>query len=291
MAPVVRRIFTMRSEGASQSKIAEATGVKYSTVLSILGSRIYLGEVQMNGEWFAGHHEAIITPAAFAAAHRGRVKGQARGTDLLSGKVRCGLCNRRMSLDQNGEGRKLYRCHHRGQGCAQPRRTNHGLIRAAALGLELERARTPVPKAGGGHARRSRHVVGHLEGERRKLLRLYYDDKIGPDLFAEEEARLSVAIREAKRETEAAQAQSAKVDDVAGHFEELVAVLTELDIDRAWAAATEVERRILLDELLKEVTVSPGYIDVTIHGAPPLHVLYQEVGLKESEFDRVGGGT
>ncbi len=91
MAPVVRRIFTMRGEGASQGKIAEATGVKYSTVLSILGSRIYLGEVQMNGEWFPGHHEAIITPEAFAAAHRGRVRGRARGTDLLSGRVRCGL--------------------------------------------------------------------------------------------------------------------------------------------------------------------------------------------------------
>ena len=104
MAPVVRRIFTIRGEGASQGKIAEATGVKYSTVLSILGSRIYLGEVQMNGEWFAGHHEAIITPEPFAAAHRGRVKGRARGTDLLSGRVRCGLCERLMALDQNGQG-------------------------------------------------------------------------------------------------------------------------------------------------------------------------------------------
>jgi site-specific DNA recombinase len=94
MAPVVRRIFTLRAEGESQGKIADATGVKYSTVLSILGSRIYLGEVQMNGEWFPGRHEAIITPEQFAAAHRGRVKGRARGTDLLSGRVRCGLCKR-----------------------------------------------------------------------------------------------------------------------------------------------------------------------------------------------------
>ena len=54
MAPVVRRIFALRAEGQSQGKIADATGVKYSTVLSILGSRIYLGEVQMNGEWFPG---------------------------------------------------------------------------------------------------------------------------------------------------------------------------------------------------------------------------------------------
>ena len=210
MAPVVRRIFTLRAEGQSQGKIADATGVKYSTVLSILGSRIYLGEVQMNGEWFPGRPRGDRhSGAVFAAAHRGRVKGRARGTDLLSGKVRCGLCRRLMAIDQNGEGRKLYRCHHRGQGCAQPRRTNIGLHRAAVLGLrligddvelqaairrELERARTPAPKAGGGpRTRRSRHGVEDLVAQRRKLLRLYYDDKVGADLFAEEEARLSVS--------------------------------------------------------------------------------------------------
>ena len=79
MAPVVRRIFTLRTEGQSIGKIADATGVKYSTVLTILNSRIYLGEAQMNGEWFPGRHEAIITPEQFAAAHRGRVRGRARG--------------------------------------------------------------------------------------------------------------------------------------------------------------------------------------------------------------------
>jgi hypothetical protein len=47
----------------------------------------------------------------------------------------------------------------------------------------------------------------------------------------------------------------------------------------------------LLDEFLKEITVLPDYVDLDIHGAPPIHVLYQEVGLKESGPDRVGGGT
>jgi DNA invertase Pin-like site-specific DNA recombinase len=126
MAPVVRRIFAMRNEGASQSQIADATGVKYSTVLGILHSRIYLGEVQLNGEWFSGHHEPLITPEIFTAAHRGRIKGQNKGKDLLYGRVRCGMCGRLMAIDQNGEGRKMYRCHHRGKGCKQPRRTNEG---------------------------------------------------------------------------------------------------------------------------------------------------------------------
>ena len=50
-------------------------------------------------------------------------------------------------------------------------------------------------------------------------------------------------------------------------------MLAALDIERTWALATEVERRVLLDEFLKQVTVLPDYIDVNIHGAPPIHVL------------------
>jgi hypothetical protein len=191
----------MRGEGASQSKIAEATGVKYSTVLSILGSRIYLGEVQMNGEWFPGHHEAIITPETFAAADRGRVRGRARGTDLLSGRVRRGLCQRLMALDQNGQGTKLYRYHHRGQGCSQPRRTNIGLHRAAVLGLrligddvELQAAiRRELDRA----PPRSRHGVEDLVAQPRKLLRLYYDDKVGPTCLPRR--RLACPWRSVKR--------------------------------------------------------------------------------------------
>ena len=48
---------------------------------------------------------------------------------------------------------------------------------------------------------------------------------------------------------------------------------------------------MLIDEFVEEILVLPDYIDVKVHGAPPLHVRYQEVGMKESGFDRVGGGT
>jgi hypothetical protein len=39
------------------------------------------------------------------------------------------------------------------------------------------------------------------------------------------------------------------------------------------------------------VTVLPDHLEVTVSGAPRLHVLYQEVGLKEPYFSGVGGGT
>jgi hypothetical protein len=56
-------------------------------------------------------------------------------------------------------------------------------------------------------------------------------------------------------------------------------------------AATEVERRVLIDEFVESITVLPDHIEVNIHGARRLHVLYQEVGLKESQIVGVGGGT
>jgi DNA invertase Pin-like site-specific DNA recombinase len=90
MAPVVRTIFRMRGEGASQGAIAKASGIKYSTVCAILNSRLYRGEVLLNGDWSPGLHEAIVSEEEWQAAHRGRVRGRRRGRHLLAGRVRCG---------------------------------------------------------------------------------------------------------------------------------------------------------------------------------------------------------
>jgi hypothetical protein len=110
-------------------------------------------------------------------------------------------------------------------------------------------------------------------------------------LFAEEEARLALAIAAAHGESEAARLEVEKADDVSRRFEEVARVIENLDIDRAWAAATASERRILIEELVESVTVLPDHLEVTVSGAPRLHVRYQEVGLKESGPDRVGGPT
>jgi hypothetical protein len=82
-----------------------------------------------------------------------------------------------------------------------------------------------------------------------------------------------------------------RADDVAQHFDDVARMLATLDIEKTWTAATDVERRVLIDEFIEEITVLPDYLDVKVHGAPALHVLYQEVGMKDSGFDRVGGGT
>jgi len=94
--------------------------------------------------------------------------------------------------------------------------------------------------------------------QRRKLLRLYYEDKVGLDLFAEEEARLSLAIREAQREADDARVEVTRLDDVAQHFEAVPRMLATLDVDKTWKVATDVERRVLIEE----ITVLPDDLDV-----------------------------
>jgi hypothetical protein len=140
------------------------------------------------------------------------------------------------------------------------------LLRAAVLGLpligddeqlqgairrEVERARWPAPKAGGGTARRSPNVVADLEGQRRKLLRLYYDVRTGADLFIEEEARLAGAVKAVQWESESAKAEGGRGDDVERNFDDVARMLAAIDVERTWAAATEVERCVLLDEFWK----------------------------------------
>src|ERR1700736_1427327 len=55
-APRVREVFRLRGRGKNYRDIEDATGIKYSTVRDILGSRIYRGEVLHNGVWSGGRH-------------------------------------------------------------------------------------------------------------------------------------------------------------------------------------------------------------------------------------------
>jgi hypothetical protein len=110
------------------------------------------------------------------------------------------------------------------------------------------------------------HAVDQLEGQRRELLRLYYDDRIGAYLFAEEEARLALAIAAAHGESEAARLELAKADDVSRRFEDVSRVLEDLDIDRAWAARANRSNATLLS--LRATTSRLG-TSVT-EGASPL---------------------
>ena len=164
------------------------------------------------GKWYPGIHEPLVSEEEWQNAHRGTAKGVRQSKDPLSGRVICGLCNRRMVVAQNGKGRLSYKCRHRGQGCRQPSRSTLGLARAAVKGLGLvghdEGLRGAIRRrlAGGGPdaagtPRRTRRaapakVLKTLNGERDKLLGLYYKEKISEDGFRREETRIANCDRD-----------------------------------------------------------------------------------------------
>ncbi|MEX1207444.1 MAG: recombinase family protein [Acidimicrobiia bacterium] len=304
-ADTVRRIFKLRAEGSSYSDIEKRTGVNYSTARGILESRIYRGEVVWRGEWFPGHHEAIVTEAQWERAQRGWVKGRRRQSrHPLSGVVRCGLCRRVAGVDGNGNGGRFFRCVHRGQGCKQPRRSVKGIERAALLGLrlvggdaglqeairaELRRATGPVPRRGPG---RSPALVDDLQERRRKLLDLHYADKIGADLFAEQEADLTMQLGRLQAELSETQRRLEERNEIAQAFEDVARHLADLDIDEIWQEATDQERWIIASDLLDEIVFFPDHLEVKVSGAPRMNVTLREVGLTGgSSFQRVGEPT
>jgi site-specific DNA recombinase len=304
-APTVRRIFDLRAQGLSYTRIEELTGVKYSTARAIAHSRIYLGEVLLNGEWYPGNHEPLVSATAFAAAHRGAPPWQRRSRHVLAGRVRCGLCGRVATIRYGREGRPLYRCRHRGAGCSQPSRSAVGLMHAVLLGLRLvaedeelqEAIRRELNKPVGSGAGEPR--LGHgkspgiedLAERRRKLLELYYADKLSAELFAEEEERLSGQIEAVRRDQKERQVERSRMSDLAAKFDEVARILREMDVERLWAEATDLERRVIIEELLESVAMYPDHLEVTVSGAPRLNVALEEVGLTGGwQFRGVGGG-
>ena len=306
-AALVIECFRLRSDRHSYRVIEDRTGIKYSTVKSILDSRIYLGEVLRKKKWYPGIHEALLSEEEWQSAHRGTAKGVRQSSDPLSGRVICGPCNRKMVVAQNGKGHLAYKCRHRGTGCAQPSRSNFGLARAAVVGLRLvghdENLRSAIRRrlAGGGTdaavtPRRTRRAAPAktlkvLNDERRKLLDLYYAARISADGFQQEEKRIASAIEVVREQMATEGDEERQKSELEVRFEEVARILSDLDMDAVWAEANERERRVLVQNLIEWIKVYPDHLEVKVSGSPSINVLLSEVGLKVPENVGVGGGT
>lgn len=71
----------------------------------------------------------------------------------------------------------------------------------------------------------------------------------------------------------------------------MVAVLGDLDIDALWQKTNDAERRVLIEELLKNVTVFLDHLEAMAIGTSGFNFLYAEIGLKGLENVRAGGPT
>ncbi len=292
MAPMVQRIFALRVAGASYPVISSDVGIEYSTARHISMNRVYLGEVRLGSEWFKGLHPALVDETVFNAAHRGHTAGQRRSKDLLSGRVRCGLCGRVAGVHYNDRNQAIYRCRHRGQGCAQSGRSANGLHRAAVLGLRVLasdldlQAAIRIQLTAHGQQRVSKgpsaaSVIASLRVKERKLLELFYADKIDQDSFAHESTRLTTQRSALQAQVDAFELAQRSSSQALSKFDHVSILLNDLNLDEFWEEASPAERRILVDDLVDSVNIFPDRLTVQVAGAPPILVTLREVGLNQ----------
>lgn len=291
LAPMIPRVFELRAEGRSYPEIERLTGFKYSTVRQIVHNRAYLGETQIRGTWFPGIHQPLVSPELFEAAQRGNRTGKRLGRDLLSGRVKCGNCGKRVPIERSGHAGGVYRCKSRGHACGMPGRAASGLLRASVIAMrelaqdeslqEAIRQQLAGRDVGASTARpSSAEALRKLRRKREKLLALYYDDKISAEMFAEQEGMLSRQIRLIEQQSEQARKATEQRHALADQFELVAARLRNLDIDKVWDYANERERRTLVNQAIEAVTLFPDRVVVTLTGALPITVLLSEAGLR-----------
>ncbi len=290
-APLVERIFALRASGMSFASIAEDVAMKYGTVRHVCENRIYLGEVSYKGEWFAGRHTPLVSLETFNACTRSHTPGVRRSKDLLSGKVRCGLCRRVSTVKYNDRNQALYHCKHRGEGCKQPGRSALGLQRAALLGLKVLRDDQDLQAAIRSALEpdqtlvedRALSLTGSIASLRHKLdllFELYYDGKVTKDSFSKQEQTLTSQIQSLEDQVAAEGSENDRRTELSRRFEEVSIALTDLDIEGLWDDATRSERQILIDDLVDSVWIFPDQLSVEVVGAPPILVGLDEVGLR-----------
>ena len=164
------------------------------------------------------------------------------------------------------------------------------MIRAALLGLrelahdtQLQEAiRAGFQAASVPDVARSLTVQSTLTSlatKKRKLLDLYYSDRIDGSTFSVEERRLSAQMALLEAELEEQHEKKAKEQAKQASFTALVEQFAEIDFDKIWDEATPSERRVLIEDFLENIYLYPDRLTVQVVGAPAIMVTLQEVGL------------
>ncbi len=151
-----------------------------------------------------------------------------------------------------------------------------------AIREELEASRGPRDPQGRGPRDPSATpgALGGIEAKRRKLLELYYADKIDADFFAAEDSRLRQRFQVETSQAIQRERIERQQDDLSARFEEVAALLADLNAGAVWDFATTDERRVLVHELLEEVDLYPDHLEIVVAGAPRLNVTLEEVGVQ-----------
>jgi DNA invertase Pin-like site-specific DNA recombinase len=253
-APLVKRLFAMAAEGCTLRQLRdESAAAGYLRHVSgfspLLHNRLYLGQVQHHGVWYAGSHEPIVDPTIFALAEQSLASNRRTASHpptyrayLFGALLTCALCGEHYHAQTPQQRGPVYVCGGRwaGSACAQRGVGEARLI--AQIPPLLARLAPPDDAlrriAGRPAGERSRPDVATVERQIERLRDTYVLGDTPRDVYLRERDRLRslLEVRE----------QSPAVD--------LAAVAAFMrDLPAHWQDADATERRHLLTSLFSDI--------------------------------------
>jgi site-specific DNA recombinase len=256
LAPVMVEAFKMRSKGATVQSIRDylaAHGIarSYHGVLSLLASRVYLGEIHFKDRANLEAHKPIIDRDVFervqkVSSPRGR---RAKSENLLArlGVLRCGSCGARMVVGSSkNSGYRIYRCPPTGD-CDRRVTIAAPMIES----LVVEQVKELLTGIQGTAQDDGGVTEAALERDRTEQ-RLTAAIEAFADLVAEPSVKQKLnALRDAR------DAANARYEDLSARSN-----ATSIAVDVGdWDRLTLDEQRALIRATVETVTVAPGRVD------------------------------
>lgn len=267
IAERVREVFRLCARGFSLTRLSETTGFERSVVNRMLKCRYYIGETRLVAKrWTKGKHEAIVTPALWAAAHEAlleRRRGGARPRDgetstwVLRNLAMCGACGARMSAAYAGpkdspKRRHYYRCSRKCGATYVAVRTVEGdataHIVARLLELKEELSRGPAPPKSGASAITAAEQQAKLARQRERILDLYVNERISREGLQDRLAAIDAKIAALSVVAPSGISEPARRS----------ALRTLGVMEKSWARASHAAKREIVENLAKRVMITAG---------------------------------
>jgi site-specific DNA recombinase len=274
--------------------------LNHSSLHAVLSNDYYAGLVTYRGKKYPGSHEPLISRALFdqvqgvLVAHRQSGERERRHKHYLKGTLFCGDCDLRLTYSQNkGNGGRYeyFVCPNKQRGaCAQPYhradRVEDAIV-AYYASVELSEARQDgvreairarlkeMASVSERELERCHQELRTLGEQEKKLLRAHYEDRVSPDLYDEEQTRIT---RERQTAVDIIARLSIEFDDLDQTLE-LALKLTD-NLQAAYARATPTVRRIINQAIFEGLDISDEDI-ASARLAPPFNDLLADDLLTE----------
>jgi site-specific DNA recombinase len=255
--------------------------LNHATVYVVLSNDYYTGVVTYGEQKHPGRHKELVGRELFdqvqtvLRAHGRSGERDRKHAHYLKGTVFCGECGLRLTYSENtgnGGTYAYFVCPSRQRKQCSQRfhrvdRVEEAIERYYATVDMPEEDRLRVRQAvqerlaemaavSEKELTRCSQVLGQLEEQERKLLRAYYSDRVSPELFDEEQARI-------KREREQAEGIVARLsvqfDDIERTLDLALTLVT--DVSDGYRRAHPHVRRLLNQALFEGIDISEEDVD------------------------------